>query len=203
MNRSWYINFYHVLFPKIILCKEYFPMKLASLMLILITASLTFLGCATGDKEEAWIDYGDTFTIEESVPVSYAVAHLDSYAETTVVVTGIISGVCQSKGCWMTVTEGSSTIRVRFVDYAFFVPWESAGQEVKVEGTLKKQTVSEAVARHWAEESGDPEINIEDIQGEQEVIMMMASAVAIKGGTPITDAQQAAIEGIEDSPQNH
>jgi hypothetical protein len=203
MNRSWYIVFYYVFLPFDYSLKEYFPMKQVCMMLILIIASLTSVGCATGDKEAAWIDYGDTFTIEESVPVSYAVTHLESYAETPVVVTGTISGVCQSKGCWMTVTEGSSTIRVRFVDYAFFVPWESAGKEVKVEGTLKKQTVSKAVARHWAEESGDPDINIKDMQGEQEVIMMMASAVAIKDGTQITDAQQAAIEGREESSHNH
>jgi hypothetical protein len=180
-------------------------MKHASLTFIIFTVFSIFTGCTSGDNDidHQWIDYGNAFTIEETLPVSHAVAHLEEYAETPVVVTGTISGVCQSKGCWMTVSEGEATVRVRFIDYAFFVPWESAGKEVKIEGTLKKQTVTEAVARHWAEESGDPDINPEDIQGDQEVIMMMASAVTIKGGTPITEAQQAVIDGTQESSTDH
>ncbi len=173
--------------------------------MLMIAILLVYVGCSTGEKtpDDQLTHYGNDFTIESTIRVSDAVDLIDEYDSAQLAVTGTISDVCQSKGCWMTVKDNGKTVRVRFVDYSFFVPRESSGKEVRIEGTLKKQIVSEEVARHWAEESSDPDLNPDDIHGDQEMIMMTATAVAIKGGSAITDSQQAVIEGREEPSHQH
>jgi hypothetical protein len=153
-------------------------------------------GCGSGQPEdtEQWHGYGAEITKPEPVLiVSHAVEHLSEYADESVVIEGVIKQVCQSRGCWMVIEEGGKSIRVRFADYGFFVPWESAGKPVIVQGTISVETVSEERARHWAEEAGDPDINPDDIHGDQEVVMFMATGVSIRGGTSITDEQKEII----------
>ncbi len=166
---------------------------------------VVFFGCNSGDRDEGieWYNYGDVITEPEVIPVSHAVEQLEDLAGQPVVVEGVINQVCQSRGCWMVVEEGGKTVRVRFADYGFFVPWESAGKTVRMQGTMKKETVSEEVARHWAEETDDPAVKPEDIHGDQEVIMLMATAVSIKGGTPLSEEQKLVIEGDGDHNHTH
>jgi hypothetical protein len=172
---------------------------------VLIVSTALFIGCSAGDprEETAWTAYGGEITLEETLPLAEAVENLDAYADTPVLVSGEIADVCNSKGCWMVVKDGDAEVRVRFVDYSFFVPWESTGKAVRMEGTLRKQTVSEEVARHWAEEAKEPRVQPEDIHGDQEIIMMMASAVLIEGGADLSEAQLDVIEGRVDSEHEH
>jgi hypothetical protein len=162
-------------------------------------------GCGqqTPASDTAWPSYGGEFTLAEAVPLAQAVASLDEDQEITVLVEGTIAQVCQSKGCWMVVRDGDAEARIRFKDYAFFVPWDSQGKRVRMEGTLKKDVASEETARHWAEEADDPDVNPEDIHGDQPYVLLMASAVAIEGGTEITGEQKTAIGGEEGLEDDH
>ncbi len=167
-------------------------------------ALAVLIGCSSDIQiEEEWHYYGAELTKNDIMTVSKAVEQIDELIDQAIVVQGVIKEVCQSRGCWMVVEENGKSIRVRFADYGYFVPWESAGKEVRMQGTLNIHTVSEEQARHWAEEADDPEVKPEDIHGEQEVIMMMADGVAIKGGTPISPEQQAVIDGEVDTDHEH
>jgi hypothetical protein len=146
-------------------------------------------------EDTPWPSYGGEFTLAEAVPLSQAIAGLGEEEEATVLVEGTIEQVCQSKGCWMVVRDGDAEARIRFKDYAFFIPWESHGKRVKMEGALRWDVASEETARHWAEEAGDPDLNPQDIHGDQPYVLLMASAVSIEGGTEITAEQRAAIGG--------
>jgi hypothetical protein len=154
-------------------------------------------------EDTPWPSYGGEFTLAQAVPLSQAIANLGEEEEATVLVEGTIEQVCQSKGCWMVVRDGDAEARIRFKDYAFFVPWESQGKRVKMEGTLKWDVASEETARHWAEEAGDPDVNPEDIHGDQPYVLLMASAVAIEGGMEITEEQKAVIGGQEAADHDH
>jgi hypothetical protein len=180
-------------------------MNRLTVSVLFVVSMALLIGCSAGDtpEESAWTAYGGEITLDETLPLAEAVENLDAYAETPVLVSGEIADVCNSKGCWMVVKDGDAEVRVRFVDYSFFVPWESTGKAVRVEGTLRKQTVSEEVARHWAEEAKEPRVKPEDIHGEQEIIMMMASAVLIEGGTELSEAQLDVIEGRVEGEQEH
>ena len=60
---------------------------------------------------------------------------------------GILSEVCQSRGCNFYLDTGDRQIRVRFLDYGFFVPTNSGGRQTVVRGGfVQKQD----------EETGEP-----------------------------------------------
>jgi hypothetical protein len=66
-----------------------------------------------------------------------------------------IAEVCSKKGCWMKLPLNDSIqTMVRFKDYGFFMPLDSKGKEVIVEGKafVKMTPVSEL--RHYAEDAG-------------------------------------------------
>ena len=88
-----------------------------------------------------------------------------------------ISDVCQRKGCWTVLSVGEDHIRVRFKDYAFFLPTDSSGKQAYVEGYVKAETLSEETAQHYASESSEPPP--EPIVGPQQVVGFTASGVRL------------------------
>ena len=54
----------------------------------------------------------------------------------TVRVEGTIERVCQNKGCWLELKQGTSRIHVTFAGYSFFVPKDSVNDNVVVEGRV-------------------------------------------------------------------
>lgn len=70
----------------------------------------------------------------------------------TVALEGKVRQACQKKGCWMELADGDSKgpgVRVKFKDYGFFVPLDSAGSTVKVEGVVSVTELSEEQAKHY------------------------------------------------------
>ena len=77
------------------------------------------------------------------------------YKNTYLSVTAKVGAVCPKKGCWMMLTDGKYLMRVRFKNYAFFMPTNSTGYTATVEGYGRMITVSVALARHYALDRGD------------------------------------------------
>ncbi|MDX1906673.1 MAG: DUF4920 domain-containing protein [Bacteroidia bacterium] len=67
---------------------------------------------------------------------------------------GNVEACCQAKGCWMTMKVGDEDMRVKFKDYAFFVPKNSAGKTAIIEGRAFYDTTSVEELRHYAEDAG-------------------------------------------------
>ena len=95
----------------------------------------------------------------------------------TVLVSGTVEAVCQKKGCWMVVKDGTDSARVMMKDHAFAVPIDARGKAVLVEGELTSRTFTEAQAKHLEEDKGgDPNA----VAGERKEHVLMATAVEIK-----------------------
>ncbi|MDZ7362489.1 MAG: DUF4920 domain-containing protein [candidate division KSB1 bacterium] len=133
-------------------------------------------------------------TATKAVAVTEALKEIPKDGK-TVTVEGVISDVCQNKGCWLIMTDGKQQLRVRFEGYSFFVPWDAKDKKIKAQGVVKMKTIDEKTAKHWAEEQSNPEVKPEDIKGEQRVYMMTASGVAIEKGGAISKEQQDVIDG--------
>lgn len=89
---------------------------------------------------------------------------------------GRIGKVCQTKGCWMTLTDGDAAARVFFGKHDFFLPKDTAGEAV-VYGKLEVKTIDEKMAKHLAEDAGqDPS----KVSGEQKEWRIVASSVLVK-----------------------
>ena len=89
-----------------------------------------------------------------TAPLTVGQASSETNVGQTVAVRAPAAEVCQSKGCWMVLTEGARSIRVTFQDYAFLVPKDVAGKTVVVEGVLSRRLLSADETKHYAEESG-------------------------------------------------
>lgn len=124
--------------------------------------------------------FGAGVTLPEAAPLERVVAEPGAFAGRPVRVDGRIKDVCRKKGCWMVLSDGEREVRVRFKDYAFFVPRDASGRTVVVQGEVKAEEISEEVARHYAEEGGDPE-RAAEIHGPQRVVSIIATGVEVLG----------------------
>ena len=69
-------------------------------------------------------------------------------------ISGLITEVCQARGCWMILVDGNTHARVFFENYEFFVPIETSMQRAVLYGTLSEQNLSIEEANHFAEDAG-------------------------------------------------
>ena len=94
---------------------------------------------------------------------------------------GTILSSCPKKGCWMQVKIDSDTIQVTFKDYGFFVP--KTGLENKktiLEGYPKQDTISVKMLKHFAEDAGKSQKEIDKITKPEYKISFIADGVIIK-----------------------
>lgn len=133
----------------------------------------------TDTKEEK---YGAEITLENAIAVSEIPALLAKQDSAEIKVIGKIGECCQKKGCWMKVPiSEDQEMFVRFKDYGFFVPMDSEGKEIVMEGLVKKEVIPMAQLRHYAEDAGKSKEEIEKITEDEIKITFMATGVIIKG----------------------
>ena len=114
----------------------------------------------------------------EPMPLSKVLAIADRYVDSDVIFSARIGQVCQKKGCFFIARDGDAVVRVTFQDYSFFIPTDSGGKRAVFMGTLRRETVSESAAEHYAEDLGD--------EDEQAIVAgpaytIVASAIRIGG----------------------
>jgi hypothetical protein len=95
----------------------------------------------------------------------------------------------------MVVGTEKENVRVEFKDYKFFVPYDSEGKKVKMQGTLKMKTVSAKAAEHMAGEMKSPPVNKDSLDKEQTIVYFEATGVSILTGSDISKEQQDIIDG--------
>ena len=130
-----------------------------------LTESLNFYGEKISTDNV--IDY-DTF-IENSKIVSKSK------------IEGTILSSCPKKGCWMQVKIDSDTIQVTFKDYGFFVPKTGLkNKKTILEGYPKQDTISIKMLKHFAEDAGKSQKEIDKITKPEYKISFIADGVIIK-----------------------
>jgi hypothetical protein len=112
----------------------------------------------------------------EALRLAEIVAASETYAGKEVRATATVAQVCQRKGCFLVAQDGDAVARVTFVDYSFFVPTDSGGKDVTIVGTFNRKALTEAQARHFAEDAGEDPAKIE---GPQEEYSIVATSVVV------------------------
>lgn len=123
--------------------------------------------------------YGWAFTTAGPVlPISTALADC---ARTGKVcrISAKVSGVCQNKGCWMTLTapELKQEVRVKFKDYAFFMPRNAMGGTVDIEGVLTERVMPQEEAQHYADDAAKAGEEPRKVDGPVKAYLLMATGV--------------------------
>jgi len=135
-------------------------------------------------KEVTMESFGEEITAEGALSYEELKKQVERSEADSVAVkfTGTVQEVCQAKGCWMTIASSENTdspIMVRFKDYGFFMPKDIAGQQVIMEGHAFKETTPVEELRHYAEDAGKPQEEIEAITEPKEEVKFLASGVLL------------------------
>lgn len=108
--------------------------------------------------------YGKGITLkEEPISLKDALAKKDELKDKEILVKAKVATVCQAKGCWLTLKEGATEVRVTFANYSFFVPKNSAAKEAVMQGKLFDKEITAAEARHYAQDAKMPKEEIAKI----------------------------------------
>ena len=125
--------------------------------------------------------YGAAFSPDGAVPMSALATALGSRDSAQVKLVGKASAVCQAKGCWMTLpTADGQQMRVRFKDYAFFVPKDLSGHDVVVNGWAHRSTVTKEDLQHYAKDAGKSDQEVAAITKDEQQLTFMADGVLVK-----------------------
>jgi Domain of unknown function (DUF4920) len=125
--------------------------------------------------------YGEKITEANAVAVSELPKLMQGKKTLDTKLTGKIESVCQKKGCWMQLDLGNGQkMRVKFKDYAFFVPKDAAGKQVIIEGVASKETIDVATQKHYAEDAKKSKEEIAKITQSKEELSFEAKGVIIK-----------------------
>jgi len=152
-------------------------MRVYVLGLFFFTISLV----AFCQEEKSADNFGEPITRKGAISVK-KLPEKTKVAETTEIkVKGVITEVCQAKGCWMTLDLGNDEqLRVKFKDYGFFVPKDAAGKTAIIQGVATKEVVSVEELKHLAEDAGKSETEINAITEASEELTFVAEGVIIQ-----------------------
>lgn len=125
--------------------------------------------------------YGKAITADGAANILNVAANKAKADGYTGKVFGTVTGVCQAKGCWMTLDAGNGeTMMVTFKDYGFFVPKDITGKTVVVEGKAEIREVSVDEQRHLAADAGKSQKEIDAITQPKQELRFVADGVLIK-----------------------
>ena len=99
--------------------------------------------------------FGDAIPESGAVKtLKQAIADVATTPGSPLKISGLITEVCQARGCWMILVDGDSHARIFFEDYGFFVPTETSMQRAVLYGTISEQVLTQKEAEHFAEDAG-------------------------------------------------
>ncbi len=148
---------------------------------ILTSLLIALTGIATHAEQmspESGATYGAVIPVAGDImPLKNAISSINNLKQIAQKISGTVNQVCRHRGCWMILTDGEHIARVTFKDYKFFVPTDSYNQRSIVYGVLTEHTLSEEMAKHYADDAGQ---SGETIRGPQKEYSIVAEGVYLE-----------------------
>jgi hypothetical protein len=164
-------------------------MKKRYLFLVIIGLGSTF-SCQKTEKEAEILsedvteipgNYGETINVDEVTNSAEMISQIETDGTFEGKISGEIKEVCTKKGCWMTMDlPNGESMRVTFKDYGFFVPTDSQGFPVVLEGVATLTETDVATLQHFAEDQGKSAEEVAAITEPKREITFEARGVVIK-----------------------
>ena len=162
-------------------------------IIFVVLLGMAFIACKNEAKTEtpvqeqeevAYASFGKEIIADDAIEIASMVQHYNGLKAGDSLDTKMVAKVnevCQAKGCWMTLQlEDSSEVMVRFKDYGFFVPKNIAGQEVIVNGKAYVAETSVEELRHYAQDAGKSQEEIDQITEPERTYAFLADGVLVK-----------------------
>lgn len=128
---------------------------LCSIPTLVLLFSIALSPAVVGDEGKA---YGKPLSGSDTTLISVLMADPERYVGQTVRVEGLIVGVCEKRGCWMSLAsdEEFEDLRIKVDDGVIVFPIEAKGKRAVAEGEFSKieMTMEQTIAykKHHAEE---------------------------------------------------
>lgn len=139
-------------------------MKNFQFLFALLMGCAIFVSCKSVETSEDGSYGAGVSNPEAAVSFADVYAKLGQVDSLNVIMKGKVESVCQTKGCWMNLTDPSGAsdgeIFVQFFDYGFFMPKDLAGKEVVIEGKAYTEMTTVEQLKHYAEDEGQTEEEI-------------------------------------------
>ena len=164
---------------------------------IIVACAIVFSACSneTNNTEEstsqdetqtevepklAW--FGEKINADGAAPASEVLVQLNGVDSVRTRIKGTIEKVCQVKGCWMTMkVNDEQSMHVSFKDYGFFVPKDIDGKESIIEGYAYIETMTVDELKHYAEDEGKSQEEIDAITEPETKLSFVADGVVVEG----------------------
>lgn len=149
--------------------------------LLLVGAALA-ISC-TSSKDKLGKSYGPhKVDVDKAISVSEM---LEDYGDQSERVEYTFEGelleVCSKAGCWVNIDMGNGeTFMVRFKDHFTIPPKTAVGTGAYLHGELYKTTVSVDDLRHFAEDAGKSQEEIEKIVDPEHTLGFEADGITLK-----------------------
>jgi hypothetical protein len=124
--------------------------------------------------------YGAPISAEGAQPIATLQQALGGKDSAQVKLVGTADAVCQAKGCWLTMkTKDGQPMRVRFKEYAFFVPKDIVGKQVVINGWAHRETVPVSDLQHYAQDAGKSKQEVAAITQPEQQYTFEADGVLV------------------------
>jgi hypothetical protein len=134
-----------------------------------------------GEAEVVPGNYGDIIEVAQVSNLAEMVSQVEADGTFDGKISGEIKEVCTKKGCWfaMELPNGQS-MRVTFKDYGFFIPTNSQGFPIVIQGVATLSDTDVETLKHFAEDQGKSKEEVEAITEPKKEITFEATGVVIK-----------------------
>lgn len=134
-----------------------------------------------GEAEIVPGNYGNIIEVEKVASTSEMVSTVETEGTFNGKISGEIKEVCTKKGCWFSMElPGGESMRVTFKDYGFFIPTNSQGFPIVLEGVATLTETDVETLKHYAEDQGKSKEEVEAITAPKREITFEATGVVIK-----------------------
>lgn len=113
-----------------------------------------------------------------------------------------VNSVCKMKGCWMRLAVGDQEAFVKFKDYGFFVPKYLSEVAVIVSGKAYVSKTSVEDLKHFAQDAGKTQEEIDAITEPELSLDFMADGVLVPASAIVEETEQESAEQATDSTQD-
>ena len=125
--------------------------------------------------------YGEKISKENAISGPKLLTMLEEKDSVWVTMKATIVSNCQTSGCWMDLDLGTGElVKVTFKDYAFVIPIDSKGKTATVEGYAARTIVPVDLLKHYAEDEGKSQEEIDAINQPDTTFMFEAIGVIIE-----------------------
>lgn len=170
-------------------------LRIAPLLLVLVAGcaeTSTDAPPATPVVAADYVPFGEPVALDDGTPTvtpSALLADPAAYDGETVRVEGTIAEMCRMMGCWLTLrdtgAEAGETVRVRVPtdeegEYVYTFPTDLGMIDAIVEGTVEVDTMSVDELRHYAEDEGRSQEEIDAITEPKPTVVLTARGALVE-----------------------